>query len=196
MSKSETIKKGTTAIKKRVVGLEEKLFLLQNEIGALSKDTKSGIWSNHSYFTINQLLRNLKPLLQKYKLLLMQPLESRDSHQCLITKIKCIDTDKEISSDLFIEPQDNPQKMGSALTYYRRYMLVSFLALEADDDDADLAVSENKEIDNKDWLNFGTKEYENCIEKLQSKEISMKDIYKHYKLNKKVKNELESLNNI
>lgn len=195
MSKVETIKKGTTAVKKRVVGLEEKLFLLQNEIGALSKDTKSGIWSNHSYFTINQLLRNLKPLLQKYKLLLMQPLESRDQHQCLTTVVKCIDSGDEISSNLFIEPQDNPQKLGSALTYYRRYMLVSFLALEAMDDDAELTVSDNTEIDNKDWLNFGTKDYENCVEKLQSGEISMKDVYKHYKLNKKVKSELELLNN-
>ena len=191
MSKSETIKKGTTAIKKRVVGLEEKLFLLQNEIGALSKDTKSGIWSNHSYFTINQLLRNLKPLLQKYKLLLMQPLESRDTHQCLTTVIKCIDSGDDIRSDLCIEPQDNPQKLGSALTYYRRYMLVSFLGLEADDDDAESVVIDNVNTDERSWLNFGTVDFENCKEKLQSGEISMKDVYKHYKLNKKVKSELE-----
>lgn len=189
MSKKEAILKETTTVKKQGVGLEKKLFLLQNEIGALSKDTKSGIWSNHSYFTINQLLRNLKPLLQKYKLLLMQPLESRETHQCLRTIIKCIESGNEIWSDLLIEPQDNPQRLGSALTYYRRYMLVSFLALEADDDDADLAVSENVEIIEKDWLQIGTPEFENCKKGIQEG-ATIQDIRKHYKVNKKVEKEL------
>jgi hypothetical protein len=40
---------------------------------------------------------------------------------------------------MFLPEIADPQKMGSAVTYYRRYMLQSLLLLRAVDDDGNIA---------------------------------------------------------
>ena len=44
-----------------------------------------------------------------------------------------------LSSEIHLEPNANPQKLGSAITYFRRYTLKSLLAIAEGDDDANLA---------------------------------------------------------
>ena len=54
--------------------------------------------------------------------------------------------------------QNDPQKLGSAITYYRRYTLASLLALQAEDDDAQSAkpkpapVKPAMKIDSKEFI--------------------------------------------
>ena len=69
-------------------------------------------------------------------LVLVQPLVVIDGKQLLRTEI----TDSEdgamlVSSNMILPDIADPQKLGSAITYFRRYSLQSLLSLEAEDDD-------------------------------------------------------------
>jgi len=81
------------------------------------------------------------PLLEKYNLLLLQPLSTEGGVPALTTIL--IDTDEEQDSSveyqIIMSQLDDPQKMGSCITYYRRYALQSLLGLQAEDDDGNKA---------------------------------------------------------
>jgi hypothetical protein len=83
------------------------------------------------------LLEHVQPLLAKHKLLLTQPI--KEGKVCSI--IYDTETEKDGYVDSYIDlPQiSDPQKLGSAITYYRRYTLASLLALQAEDDDGNKA---------------------------------------------------------
>ena len=112
----------------------KKIALVQEGIGKLVKD-KPGF--NYKYYDINQLLEQLNPLLEKQDIVLTQPLTNVDGRPALKTMlVSGVDT---IEETITLPDLSDPQKMGSAITYYRRYALVSLFALEAEDDDANSA---------------------------------------------------------
>ena len=106
----------------------DKIQNIQKHIGKLSKDTKG---YNYKYFDINQLLEKLQPLLEAEELVVTQPIKDGK----VVTTITDIKTGTSITSELELPKDVKPQDIGSAITYYRRYTLVSLLALEAEDDD-------------------------------------------------------------
>lgn len=76
-----------------------------------------------------------------------------------------------ICADYIMRPiKDDPQGIGSAITYQRRYALCAVLGLNIDDDDDGNDASQpDKSGDvNKPWLNEGTKEFEGAVKKLQA----------------------------
>ena len=114
----------------------KKLFNLQNELGAISKDAKNPFY-NSKYFDINSLIAQLKPLLAKYNLYLEQPIMNNEVHSIIWD----IDTMERTTPSFILLPDNlDAQKLGSAITYFRRYTLVSLLALQAVDDDGNLAI--------------------------------------------------------
>ncbi len=133
-----------------------KLFNLQQEIGTISKDAKNPFYKS-KYFDINSLIKQLQPLLKKHKLLLLQPIEE----DCVYSKLICIDGTGGVISALKLPEIADPQKLGSCITYYRRYTLASLLGLQAVDDDANVASGVT--VDKK-WLNQNTPEYSKAIE--------------------------------
>jgi hypothetical protein len=123
----------------------DKILKIQTEIGVLSK-TETNPFFKSKYFDVNQIIAQLLPLLEKYKLTVLQPLRVIDGKNCLATFIMDGETMITDSSMLLPDIQD-PQKMGSAITYYRRYALQSLFLLQAQDDDANLASKKNKSED-------------------------------------------------
>lgn len=120
--------------------LATKLLAVQKEVGKISKDSENPFF-NSKYFDINGLLATVKPILNKHGILLMQPLDYLyDGGKAAITTMF---VDVESGEEMrFVHPiveVANPQKAGSAITYFRRYALQSALALEAEDDDANKA---------------------------------------------------------
>jgi len=133
-----------------------KLFNLQQEIGTISKDAKNPFYKS-KYFDINSLIKQLQPLLKKHKLLLLQPIEE----DMVVSKLICIDGTGGVISALKLPEIADPQKLGSCITYYRRYTLASLLGLQAVDDDANVASGVT--VDKK-WLNQNTPEFSKAIE--------------------------------
>ena len=134
----------------------DKILKIQTEIGTLAKD-KSNPFFNSQYFDINSLIAQLLPLLQKHGLTVIQPLDNNwesgtdKLRPCLRTVV--FDGDKVLINYAVPLPDiDNPQKMGSCITYYRRYALQSLFLLQAKDDDANSA--SGKKVKDSDSVPF------------------------------------------
>ena len=122
------------------MSIYKKLFEAKKEIGKISKDSKNPFFKS-KYFDVNSLLEHVEPILQKHGLLLLQPIKDNK----VVTLIQDIDIEDKntsgqfISSEILLPSLNDPQKLGSAITYYRRYTLQSLLGLQAEDDDGNLA---------------------------------------------------------
>jgi hypothetical protein len=116
-----------------------KIDSVKKRVGKISKDMENPFFKS-SYFDINSLLEQIEPLLQEEGLILIQPIKGRE----VCTEIIDIDSLEKVVSSIELPELTDPQKMGSAITYYRRYSLASLLALQSEDDDGNLA--SNKEV--------------------------------------------------
>lgn len=112
-----------------------KIYEAKKEIGKISKDSTNPFYKS-KYFDINQLLEHVEPILQKNGLLVLQPIIKN----VVTTEIIDIESGEKVSSELELTNQNDPQKRGSEITYYRRYTLGSLLGLQAEDDDANSTV--------------------------------------------------------
>lgn len=141
----------------------DKILKIQNEIGILSK-TETNPFFKSKYMDINGLLAQLLPLLEKYKLTVIQPLKVTNSGKSAVAT-EVWDGDKLVVDSFIILPElQDPQKIGSAITYYRRYALQSLFLLQAQDDDGELAKSpkvgkKERELKNK-------QDYDNGVDPL------------------------------
>lgn len=125
--------------------LFERLLASQSEIGKISKDKENPFFKS-KYADINVVIDMIKPILNKHGILFMQPLTNVGGKPA-ITTILVHGEERIEYTTVFPDlpkPADgkesNPfQEMGSAITYYRRYALISILGLEATDDDANSA---------------------------------------------------------
>ena len=169
---------------KKEININEKLFNLQQEIGTISKDAKNPFYKSR-YFDINSLIKQLQPLLNKHRLLLLQPIEE----DIVYSKLICVDGTGATISGLKLPVIADPQKLGSCITYYRRYTLSSLLGLQAEDDDANAASGVTEE---QKWLNQNTPEYSKAIEFIKGGG-SVEAIKSKYKVSKKVQDELAKL---
>lgn len=152
-----------------------RLYEAKKEIGKISKDSTNPFYKS-KYFDINQLLEHVEPILQKHGLLLLQPIEN----ETVISTIIDVETEKTLSSGIALTGIKDPQKIGSEITYYRRYTLQSLLGLQAEDDDANATVK--KELP---WLNKDSKEWKGAIAKKTSLEV-LSNYFKISKANREL----------
>lgn len=174
--------------------IDQKLFNIQQEVGKIVKDSKNPYF-NSKYFDINTLIEVLNPYFKDNRILLKQPLNENVVHTVLLD----IETGETVRSSLELPDISDPQKIGSAITYYRRYTLQSLLGLQAEDDDANYASGNvNKEKrsneipdDNKPWLNLydkagnETKKFKQLRDSVdQGNSHSLKGIRKKFKVSR------------
>ena len=118
-----------------------KLLKLQQQIGAISRDSTNPFYKS-KYFDINTLIEALKPTLNELGLVLLQPLTTIEGKPAIRTILIDAETGNKLIDDAIILPQiPDPQKFGSAVTYFRRYSIQSCLFLQALDDDANLTIN-------------------------------------------------------
>jgi len=113
----------------------KRLLEVQKEIGTLSKSAKNPFFKSQ-YLDLTTLIEHVTPLLNAQGLVLLQPL-SGDAVTSAIVDGETGDT--IASSTLTLPNITDPQKLGSAITYFRRYTLKSLLAIAEVDDDGNLA---------------------------------------------------------
>lgn len=118
--------------------LKQKLFEIRKAIKPVKK-TEENPYFKSKYFDINILVAGVMPMLQEKNILLNQPLIVVDGKSALKTSFWDIDSDDCIESVVLLPDGLDAQKMGSAITYLRRYSIQSLLCLEAEDDDGNVA---------------------------------------------------------
>jgi hypothetical protein len=154
--------------------LTDKLLEFQKQISVIKKDAKNPHFKN-TYATLKQVLSEVKPILNEVGLLLTQPIDERG--------IGTVITDGKDSISSFIPLPSGlaPQPLGSAISYFRRYTICSLLALEIDDDDAQLTTTSKP---------IATKEN---IEKAKNGNFTIQQIKQHYTVTKEMEAYYESL---
>ena len=118
--------------------ISSKLFQIQKEIGKITKGANNPFFKS-KYFDINKLLEHTLPILQKNKVVILQPIIENEVQ----TVLRCTETGEEEVSAIPLSQGLDAQKKGSEITYFRRYTLVSLLALQAEDDDGNSAKNKN-----------------------------------------------------
>lgn len=123
--------------------LFERLLSAQNRIGVIVKDKKNPFY-NSTYADINDILKEVLPILNDEGIVLLQPLTHIDGKPAMKTILMCGNEKMEFET-VFPDPskpaegkQFNPyQDKGKGTTYIRRISLQSLFGLRAEDDDGD-----------------------------------------------------------
>jgi hypothetical protein len=155
------------------MNLYTKLNEVKKEIGAISKDTTNPFFKS-KYFDINALLKHVEPLLQKNGLLLLQPIIKGE----VFSEIIDIESGESVVSSIQLPQIDDPQKIGSCVSYYRRYTLQSLISLQCEDDDANTASKATKT--QKQWVNQNDKIWNAAVDK----GVTLTELKKHYSISK------------
>lgn len=135
------------------MNLSQKLLEIQKEIKPIEKDSVNPHFKN-SYFDINTLLAKVKPILNKHGVVLSQPLGNLEGRITLQTSLHDTESKETVTHITFLPECADAQKYGSAISYFRRYSLVSLLALEGEDDDGNTAKPKEKIIQTEDKDDF------------------------------------------
>jgi hypothetical protein len=158
---------------KRVTNIYYKLSKVKAEIGVLSKNAKNPFFKS-DYLDLNGILSAVEPLMEKHGLLLLQPLMDGK----VITQIFDVDSYASAQSEMILPNIVDPQKLGSAITYFRRYTLQSLLALQAVDDDGNHASKPApKKKEELDSLRFN-----DAIDAIEQKKVKKSYVINNYDL--------------
>lgn len=117
----------------------------QMECPKISKDANNPFFSDAkrkvNYASLPHILSVITPILKKNGLVIVQPVINNS----VITKLIHIESGEMIESvyDIVCKDATNPQQIGSAVSYARRYSISSILNLNIDDDDDGNSASNN-----------------------------------------------------
>jgi hypothetical protein len=166
------------------MSIYKKLFEAKKDIGKISKDSTNPFFKS-KYFDINGLLEHVEPILAKHGVLLLQPVNDGK----VITQL--IDSDTHgvgsdaVESSIELPNITDPQKLGSAITYFRRYTLQSLLGLQAEDDDANKASGKTTKIDHSKtelpWLDSNSAAFKGGL----SKGTDLQTLRTYFRISKK-----------
>lgn len=160
--------------------IHKQLLTFQSQVNAIKKSATNPHFKKN-YADLNSILDEVKPLLTDLGLVLTQPIEGG--------KVKTVITkDKEsIFSEISLPEGLNAQQLGSAITYFRRYTLLSLLALSTEDDDA----TEATELP---WLNKPSDNYNKVLDALTNGKATVTQVKTKYRLSKEMEAELNNVN--
>jgi len=106
--------------------------------------TSSNPFFKSNYADLNSHLDVVEPLLAANGLLLTQPVDNTELGNLVESTIYHVKSGQFITSSMRLVGEVDMQKVGSAVTYARRYTLGSLLGMKAEDDDANNASGKQK----------------------------------------------------
>ena len=162
------------------LSFHQKLHRAKLAIGKVTKNANNPHFKK-SYADLNAIIEAVEPILLENGLLLLQPIHGNS----VCTQIIDVDSDYSIDSCMDLPTGLDPQKMGSAITYYRRYTLQSILSLQAVDDDGHSAsqpVKEQPKVKLKESLD--TERFNNAKAKIKAGEYTVEQLKAKFSLTK------------
>ncbi|MEN3134135.1 ERF family protein [Bacillus albus] len=118
-----------------VVELAKALVKFNSEVNKIAKDANNPFHKN-TYATLDTIIDEVRPILSKNGLSVMQ-IPSGDGQNVTLKTLLLHESGEWLESDaLTMKPVKNdPQAIGSCVTYARRYSLAAFLSLNTGEDD-------------------------------------------------------------
>lgn len=174
MERSESIKE-----------LSKALATFHSQVGKIGKDAKNPFFKSN-YASLPHILTEIAEPLEKAGLVITQfpdgvglttMLIHSESGEYLMAKY-----------EMPVAKANDPQALGSAISYARRYAVSSILSLKIDDDDAETAMKAVRDPE-LPWLNKG-EQLDKAMQYLRNGG-SIATIESKYRLSKEIRNSLE-----
>lgn len=186
MNKSQSISEITKA-----------LILFHVKVGEIVKDAKNPFFKS-TYATLQNIQETIREPLIECGLTVSQHPEGEHGLNTLLMH----ESGEWLESHYIMAPVKNdPQGIGSCITYQKRYALVSILNLSVNDPDDDgnratygngsPAQPEKKE---KPWLNKDSKQYADVLEKVNMSQVTVDKVLEHFRLSKEMEAFLREAN--
>src|SRR6266496_966149 len=120
---------------------QQAILAVQKSGVKLVKDATNPHFKN-TYITLGKLLEVVLPILHENDLLLWQVPSNIDGNPSLLTVFEHVPSGAQAKGEMpLILDKNNSQGHGSAITYARRYALMTMLGFVADEDDDGEAAS-------------------------------------------------------
>lgn len=178
ISTSEKIRQANEA--EVVLSLHQKVYKCKLAIGKVTKNANNPHFKK-SYADLNAIIEAVEPILLENGLLLLQPIHGNS----VCTQIIDVESGNMIESCMDLPTGIDPQKMGSAITYYRRYTLQSILSLQAVDDDGNMASEPVKEQPKpKAKESLSTERFNNALAKIKAGDYKVEELRAKFNLTK------------
>jgi len=137
----------------KLSNLTKALHQFQSEVTKIKKDSKNPHFKSN-YASLANILDAVTPVLNNCGLVIT----SHPDDGALTTTIFHAESGEYMQSDYVLVAKDmtNPQQVGSAISYARRYSIASILNLNLDDDDGNAAAQveskkESLSLKSKKW---------------------------------------------
>lgn len=185
--------------------ISKALSLFAIKVESIRKDANNPFFKSQ-YATLSNIIESSRDALSECGLSVSQfPI----GEHSLIT-ILMHESGEWMQSEYTMRPTKNdPQGIGSVITYMRRYALASVLNLSIqEDDDANEASKQNGVIyangvgfidkkedkdDSREWLNKNTDAFLKVVEYMKTENANIKAVESKYKISKTIKEELLNL---
>jgi hypothetical protein len=145
-----------------ITKLSVALVKAQGELNAVSKDGKNPHFKS-TYATLQNIVESTRDVLHRHGLAVVQTFSQTDGTYIELTTTLVHESGEWISGTITMRPtKPDPQGLGSAATYARRYAYAAILGIVTDDDDDgnaasapnnDRASQGKYEGDTREWLN-------------------------------------------
>lgn len=168
-----------------IANLSKALAVFHSHVGKISKDAKNPFFKSN-YASLPHILTEVQEPLEKAGLIITQFPDENG----LTTMLIHAETGEylEATYNMPVAKANDPQALGSAISYARRYAVSSILSLKIDDDDAEAAMKQVREPE-LPWLNKG-EQLDKAMEYLR-KGGNIATIESKYKLSKEIRLSLE-----
>lgn len=158
------------------------LSIFHEEMGTITKDANNPFFKS-KYAPLETILPAIKEHLKKAGLVFTQMpnhlMSSADKTYIpsIITKLIHIESGEELSAEVpLVLAKQDPQGVGSAITYMRRYALVSMLGLNCDeDDDGNKASTPSQSVRNAPKYVQNAKDVESILSPRKQAEKDIQD---------------------
>ena len=180
ISTSEKIRQANEA--EVVLSLHQKLHRAKLAIGKVTKNANNPHFKK-SYADLNAIIEAVEPILLENGLLLLQPIHGNS----VCTQIIDVESGNMIESCMDLPIGLDPQKLLGAITYFRRGTLQSLLALQAVDDDGNMAsepVKEQPKPKVKLKESLDTERFNNAMAKIKAGEYTVEQLKAKFSLTK------------
>lgn len=165
-----------------------KLWLAKQEIGKINKSANNPFFKS-KYADLNTILDVVEPILHKYNLILLQPIQDGKVYSSIID---CENGD-HVNSWIDLPTINDPQKMGSSISYFRRYSVQSLLSLSMQDDDSNEASKAVKE-QSESMKILNDKQFISAVGAINSGKYTKQYFLDNFQLTPEQKNVLNELN--
>ena len=119
-------------------GFDERVMAARAQIGALVKDAKNPHFRN-TYVSLEAAIEQVFPVLSQVGLVLHQVVHGSTLRTTLHEVNANLQSARHLASEYPLPDLQDPQKLAAAVTYARRYSIVTILGLPCEDDDGNTA---------------------------------------------------------